>query len=157
MQKALESGLITERQIGPVPKIKLVSFENAVEFINQVPPLGQKQTKLKFIEMIRRYLGGDNSLLKFNDYFNLNESQEPDKNVDLKAEKNHGISKRKYDEMKVADAQATQLEAKNLAREADLEFITKAACGLKEICGGQLDDESKEALKAKMFKLLERD
>jgi hypothetical protein len=148
VEKSVTSGMIIERQIGPAVKIKLVSFENAIEFIKLVPPVEQKQTKLKFVEMIRRYLEGDHSLLK--------EDYEPDGLADPMAV-GCWIPKRKRDEVKVVDDNSAQLQAIHNAREADLTFVTKAANGLKEICGGQLDEDAKQALKAKMFKLLERD
>ena len=141
--------MIIERQIGAAAKIKLVSFDNAIEFIKLVPPMEQKQTKLKFIEMIRRYLDGDHTLLKEN--YELGDRR------DLKAEGCGRGSKRKYDGVKAVDDNVSLRQNINDAREADLAFVISAANGLKDICGGQLDADAKEALKAKMFKILERD
>lgn len=144
VDKLLVSGVIIERQLtnNTTLKTKLVSFENAIEFIKLIPPIEQKQTKLKFIDMICRYLEGDISLL-------LKDDHTPD---ELSAAECRGeIPKRKHNDDLMKEAK------KHVSRDADLAFITNAATSLKNICGGQLDDDAKEALKSKMFKLLERD
>ena len=115
----------------------------------------QKQTKLKFIEMIRRYLAGDISLiLKEVDYTPIDE-------LTAAGGCYRGIipkRKRNDDDDDELMKEEQQAKKKHDSRDADLAFITNAANSLKNICGGgQLDDDAKEALKSKMFKLLERE
>lgn len=43
--------------------IKLVSFQNAIELIMVLPGKIAKETRCKFADIIRRYLGGDKSLI----------------------------------------------------------------------------------------------
>ncbi len=144
--KALETGLIVERQISPGVKTKLLSFENAVEFIKLIPPIEQKQTKLKFIEMIHRYIGGEHSLVKES----CNQAELAGSGQSLK--RKHSESEAGGVCSKVGPKQSRE---KRDAREEDLAFVVRATSSLKDICGGQLDGDAKEALKSRMFKILE--
>lgn len=113
----------------------LIGLVDSIQFIEKIPNI-PLETKNKFIELVRRVLDGDDSLIT---------------DAPLPALK--GIGDKRKDR---ADAMDLVLEQKGKAHEMELALITKAGTGLKEILGGQLDAETQGDLKRRCLACIDR-
>lgn len=130
-----KEGKIQARITASDDPVLLVSLTDSVQFIEKIPNI-PLDTRNKFIELVRRVLGGDDSLI-----------------ADMPVPSIHGIGeKRKVS----ADDVSLVLEQRGKAHEMELSLITKAGTGLKEILGGQLDAETQGDLKRRCLACIDR-
>jgi hypothetical protein len=154
-KKDFDSSKIIERQING-RKTKLISFADAILLIMVIPGRTATQARIKFADIIRRYLGGDHSLL-----VEINANAQSDDPIAQMArvslasdepshEESRLILKRKCEEL--------DLHVRKEVRDAEFEFIANAASCLAAIRNHEeLDDEEKQALRARCLRSVKRD
>ena len=155
-KKDFDSSKIIERQING-RKIKLINFGDAILLIMVIPGRTATQARMKFADIIRRYLGGDHSLL-----VEINANAQSDDPIAQMAraslasdgEPSHDetrlILKRKCDEL--------DLHVRKEMRDAEFEFIADAASCLAAIRNHEdLDEEEKQALRLRCLRSIKRD
>jgi len=156
-KKDFDTNKIVERQING-RKIKLISFGDAILLIMVIPGRSATQARLKFADIIRRYLGGDHSLL-----VEISANAQSDDPVAQMAraslasdceqpsrDESRLMLKRKCEEL--------DLHVRKEVRDAEFEFIASAANCLVAIRNNEdLDDEEKQALRCKCLRAIKRD
>jgi hypothetical protein len=154
-KKDFDSSKIIERQING-RKTKLISFADAILLIMVIPGRTATQARIKFADIIRRYLGGDHSLL-----VEINANAQSDDPIAQMArvslasdepshEESRLILKRKCEEL--------DLHVRKEVRDAEFEFIANAASCLAAIRNHEeLDDEEKQALRSRCLRSVKRD
>lgn len=155
-KKDFDPSKIIERQING-RKTKLISFGDAILLIMVIPGKTATQARLKFADIIRRYLGGDRSLL-----VEINANAQSDDPIaqmaraslisgcDSSNDESRLILKRKCEEL--------DLHVRKETRDAEFEFIENATNCLTAIRNNEdLDDEEKQALRSKCLRAIKRD
>ena len=156
---------IIERQIGAVGrKTKLISFSDAILLIMVIPGKAAMKACIMFSDIIRRYLGGDKSLIV---EISANaQSDDPIAQIaraSIDSLQHNGSDalqdsalvvqlnlKRKCDEL--------ELQIKNEIRGGEFEFIANASkclCSIRN--NGDLDAEEKQALRSKCLRIIQMD
>ncbi len=129
-----KDGRIQSRVIGEDEPTLLVALKDSAHFIERIPNI-PLETRNKFIELVKRVLDGDDSLI----------ADAPPPCLD-------GIGGKR----KLRADDAGTLEQRGKAHEMELSLITKAGVGLQEILGGQLDAETQGDLKRRCLACIDR-
>jgi hypothetical protein len=126
-----KEGKIQSRVISGEEPTLLVGLSDSIEFIEKIPNI-PLDTRNKFIELARRYLAGDDSLV-----------------ADMPPPSFAGMGEKRKTDVET-------LERRSKAHEMELTLITKASVGLKEILGGALDAETQRDLKRRCLACVDR-
>ena len=125
-------------------KTKLVSLSDAIELVMVLPGKVAKETRAQFVNVIRRYLAGDRTLvaeIEANARSNSPIAQLARASLDITPDALNIAHKRKLEQLEIAKMEA-DVEAKRLAnREAAREYLSKVTVNLREICQDTAMDE----------------
>ena len=158
-EETFPSGKLPERSFPGKgnSNVKLVSFRDAIELVMVLPGKIAKETRAKFADIIRRYLAGDQSLVRevqANAQSNAPVAQMARASLAADSEADPVVErslshKRKLEELEVAKIETELINTKRTAdhehviakRAADHEHLAKCTSSYQAICQDTVMDE----------------